>query len=480
MRRMSEPFPDDLRAAMESLSGAAGRLLDHIEADPSLCDRSRFEPMFDRAREILPVALGFDPDGPYGVQPWPILVSESRREEMLALSRRLSRLVRDLPRRVFGDDVEALQAFYGLHNPMLAMLLMSEPTGIPEMVCRLDLVDTPDGIKCIEFNAGNPGGWQHNALFQTFQDASPLADFMQPLDLWWDDSVDLLIDHMVRRVLADPQLGGEPSLNLAVVSANSHGYIPANHAPAYYQARLDDALARHAGGRAGRIHVVTSPELGFDKGKVVVAGDRIHGVVEMVAEPSSRELFRSSKAGHVLLFTPPVGPLVLGDKRNLTLLSERADSELFSDDEREMIHRYIPWTRTIAADRVASFRGGPEQDMRDLVAEHRDELVLKGGLSVGGEHVVIGRFVDDARWKWAVDTAFEKGSWVMQEFLDVPLFPLQHGENGWAPHRLVWGPFVFGEVDGGLFVRVLPTEEGPVVNIGTGAMAALPYVVPGA
>lgn len=480
MRPMSQLFPDDLRGSMEALSPAAGRLLDLVEADPSLLDRSRFEPTFEAAREILPVALGFDPDGPYGVQPWPILVSESRRREMLTLSRRLSRLVRDLPRRVFGDDVEALQAFYGLHNPMLAMLLMSEPTGIETMLCRLDLVDTPDGVKCVEFNAGNPGGWQHNALFRAFQEESPLADFMRPLDLFWDDTVDLLIDHMVRTVLADPKLGADDALHLAVVSANSHGYIPANHAPAYYQARLDDALARHAGGKPGRVHVVTSPDLGFEKGRLVLAGDRIHGVVEMVAEPSRADLFRSSKAGHVILFTPPVGPLVLGDKRNLTLLSERAASDLFDDDERELIESYVPWTRTVAADRAVSFRGGPQLGMADLLDRHRDDLVLKGGLSVGGEHVVIGRFVDDERWRWAVDTAFEKESWVVQEFLDVPLFPLQHGANGWAPHRLVWGPFVFGEVDGGLFVRVLPTEQGPVVNIGTGAMAALPYVVPDA
>jgi len=480
MRPMPQLFPDELRAAMEALSPAAGRLLDRVEADPTLLDRSRFEPMFDAAREILPVALGFDPDGPYGVQPWPILVSAGRRAEMLSLSRRLSRLVCDLPRRVFGDDLEALQAFYGLDNPLLAMLLMSEPTGIETMVCRLDLVDTPDGVKCIEFNAGNPGGWQHNALFPTFQEESPLAEFMRPLGLTWDDTVDLLIDHMVRTVLAEPELGGDDALHLAVVSANSHGYIPANHATGYYQARLDEALARHAGGKPGRVHLVTNPDLAFDKGRLVLAGDRIHGVVEMLAEASRADLFRAFKAGHLLLFTPPVGPLVLGDKRNLTLLSERAASDLFDAEERALIERYIPWTRTVDAGRSVSFRGGPELAMADLLADHRGDLVLKGGLSVGGEHVVIGRHVDDERWRWAVDTAFAERSWVVQELLDVPLYPLQHGPDGWAPHRLVWGPFVFGEVDGGLFVRVLPIDEGPVVNIGTGAMAALPYVVPDA
>lgn len=471
-------FPAEQRAAMAALSPAAGRLLDLVEADPSLLDRRRFEPMFEAARRILPVALGCDPEGPYGVQPWPILVSARRRDEMLALSRRLSRLVRDLPRRVFGDDLAALQAFYGLDNPLLAMLLMSAPNGIETMVCRLDLVDTPGGVKCVEFNAGNPGGWQHNALFETFRDESPLAGFMRSLDLAWDDTVDLLFDHMVRAVLAAPELAAGDSLNLAVVSADSQGYIPANHAPGYYQARLAAALARHAGGKPGRVHVVTNRELGFEAGRLVLAGDRIHGVVEMLAEPSRADLFRAFKAGHLLLFTPPVGPLVLGDKRNLTLLSERAASDLFSAEERALIERYIPWTRTVEAGRSVSFRGAAPQAMADLLDDRRRDLVLKGGLSVGGEHVVVGRHVDDERWRWAVDTALEAGSWVVQEFLEVPLFPLQHGPNGWAPHRLVWGPFVFGDADGGLFVRVLPEEEGPVVNIGTGALAALPYVVP--
>lgn len=48
------------------------------------------------------------------------------------------------------------------------------------------------------------------------------------------------------------------------------------------------------------------------------------------------------------------------------------------------------------------------------------------------------------------------------------------------PTLLVWGPFVFGDDYGGLFVRLLPTDRGPVVNTGRGAVLGLAFEVPGA
>jgi len=469
-------FPPAQRAAAESLSPAAGRLLDAVEADPALLTRARHEQLFEAARQVIPVLLRAAEDAPYSLQPWPLLLSASRHRQLEDMALGLARLVRSLPRRAFGNDAAKVRRFYALPSEMLATLLMAEPTGIDEVLCRLDVVDTAEGPKCVELNAGNCANWQASSLSPACLEASPFAGLLAEEGARWDDTVAILMRHAVRCCVADQQLAGD-ELNLAVVAATTDHYCMDNHPGEHYRRCFSAALAELAPRRRGRLHLVEGGELSFRDGTAMLDGDVIHGVVEQSNELTPQVLFRAAKAGRLKLFSAPVGPLVLGDKRNLALLSTAADAGLLDAADTALVHRSVPWSRLVARGVEVSFRGAAPRALSDLLHAERTDLVLKGALSVGGEEVVVGRLADEARWRRTVDAALDGSGWIVQEYLEAVTFPLQAGDDGWAPHRIVWGPWVFGEDYGGLFVRLLPETAGPVVNLGTGAGVGLAFVV---
>lgn len=471
----------DQRATAESLGPAAGRLLDLVEERPELLARRHHEPLFEAAREILPVLLTPDPEGPYALQPWPLLTSPERDRELAVMSVAVARLVRSVPRRAFASDPRRVQRHYGLESEMLATLLLGEPHGMEEALCRLDVVDTADGPRCVELNAGNVSGWQEVAVTPAFLEASPFAGLLEELGARWHDVTDGVLRHMVRTCAA-AGLGGDGPLNLAIVAAAGPVYGLHNHALGRYQTLFRAALEELAPGRGGRLHVVTPDGLDVRGVELVVGGDPIHGVLEATDEPTPRLLFRAFKAGGLKLFSAPVGPLVLGDKRNLALLStalERPDllDPPLDADERRAVERWLPWTRRVTRDATASFRGGRRRALQALLMEERQELVLKAALSYGGNEVVLGRGSEPAAWRRAVDQALDAdGAWVVQELLDTPTYPLQYGDDGWAPHRVVWGSFVLGDAYGGVSARAIPADRGRVVNIARGAKMAMIFV----
>lgn len=472
-------FPADQRAAAARLSPRMSELLDRVEAEPELLARRSFESTFAAARKRIPVFLGFDPEAPYGLQPWPVLLSPRREAELARAGRGLTRLMRSIPRRFFDDDPAALHRFYGLESEMLAILLLNEPLGVDEAISRLDMVDTADGVKCVELNCGNPASWQNNAVSQAMREQAPFSDLLAGDGVRWIDTSERLIRHAVTCAAAAPELAGD-ELNLAIVVA-THGarYSLDNHPVDHYRECFRRALAEEGGGRRGRLHVVTNDRMELEGGRLTLAGDPVHAVVGDVDERSRAPLFRAFKAGHLVHLSSPIGPLVLGDKRNLALLSENVDSGVFDAEERAVVERYVPWTRRVVADAASSLHGGPERPLPELLLARRGELVLKGALSVGGEAVVVGRAVTEPEWRRAVEAALDDGGWIVQEYLESTTYPLQCGDEGWAPHRVVWGPFVFGDEYAGLYVRVLPVDAGPVVNMGTGARVALAFVVEG-
>lgn len=72
------------------------------------------------------------------------------------------------------------------------------------------------------------------------------------------------------------------------------------------------------------------------------------------------------------------------------------------------------------------------------------------------------------------------GHWIAQEHLATPTHLFQCGHGGWAPHRLAWGRFLFGEELGGLFVRIVPVAREWVVNLGRGPQVAFAFTAGGA
>lgn len=468
-------FSDTQRAVQRRLSTTAERFLEFVEAHPRLLERRSFAPVHARMRRVVPNLLGTSGEA-YGMQPWPVLFSAARWREIERVTAGLDRLVRSLPRRLFGDDPRALADAFDLGSPERAELILAEPSGFAESICRGDFADTADGLRCLEWNAGSVGSWQCPALSPPLLAAEEYAPFFASIggEPTWVDTPRLLFRHTVRSCLARPGLVGD-ELNVLVL-AGPPPYHPATHAREAYDRTFRDVLAELAPGVRGEVRVVAAEAVESWYGAPRIGPLRFRAVIEQNEMLNPPDLYRAFKAGELMLLTGPAS-FVLGDKRNLALLSEHADSPRFSAEERELVRAYVPWTRVL---RPGTATGPPpeprEVDLLRHVRGGRAELVLKKGLSVGGMAVVIGSAVAETAWQAAVDAALAEGGWIVQQAVDPLPYAFQAGEAGWAPHRAIWGIFAFGGEAAGLFVRLSRRDRSPIVNVSQGAEYGLAFV----
>jgi uncharacterized circularly permuted ATP-grasp superfamily protein len=166
----------------------------------------------------------------------------------------------------------------------------------------------------------------------------------------------------------------------------------------------------------------------------------------------------------------------MSNKFNLALLSENADSNIFTREERELIVKYIPWTRKIVPGETTY--EGKIIDLEDFVRSNRERLVIKPSMGAGGVGVYIGQNLDETRWLEIVKTAFRTKGWLVQEYVESSPYLYQVGENRSTLHNVVWGFFVFGSRYAGGWVRVLPKEGNlGVVNSSQGAEESIIFEI---
>lgn len=446
----------------------AERWLAFVDERPELSRRSTFDAFFAEVRAATPSVCGVPTEAEDPVQPWPVWIEPELDRELEATSLALARLFRDLPRRVFGGDAGRVAEFLDLDRASVETLL-GEPALLGETLCRGDFLLTAEGPKLLEMNFGNLGGWQMSALTERYLARPDIADFLarHALGAGARDSIGELLRHVLGHALAHPLEPGP--LHLLVVVSNEGASSFASHPVRRYQRELFAALREIAPGRAARLEVARVGDLSFPGGEVHAGGRRAHAVIEQNDTEPRREIFRAFKAGLVHSYTAPLG-VVLGDKRWLALISERAGSGLFTPAETELIARAVPWTREVR-DATATF-GGESAPLPRLLAEQRERLVLKAGAGYGGEGVHVGRATDPERWRRAIDEALAEPGWIVQEHVEALRPRLQHGE-GSAPFHVVWGLLVFGERYGGAYLRLAPESLGPVVNVARGARVGI-------
>ena len=226
------------------------------------------------------------------------------------------------------------------------------------------------------------------------------------------------------------------------------------HRAERYEREYRRALEESGIARSGRVLLCGTDELVEEGGHLSVGGHRLHALAEFHDGSGDIRLpFRYFKMGRLHLVSGSISWL-LSDKRNLALISEHADTDQFTDAERELIHRHIPWTRLVRRGSVTR-EGRPIRIPDDLPA-HRQTLVLKKASSVGGRLVHVGKYRTDAEWRAVIARALHDGDWIVQEYLEMVPYCFQQGANGTGLHDLVWGLFVFGDHFGGAFLRMQP------------------------
>ena len=411
------------------------------------------------------------------LQQWPCWLESEQARELRTASVALARIFRSVPQRLFGGDAREIARFLGMPDDLMVSLLLSEPTFLDQTLCRGDFIETDHGLKLVEFNIGNLGGWQLSAFEPLYRSQPVVSAFLESegLAASCHNSIRGLLRHVVRHTLTTP-LGSGSEINLLVVVSDTGLSSLGAHPTAIHEREYRKVLAREAPGRGGRLTVARVGDLEFTRAGIQVAGRLFQAVVEQNDTRPSQEIFRYFKSGLVNCYTSPLG-MVLGDKKLLALLSSQAHSDVFDEAERRVLEKHLPWTRKVGGGPLR-FRG-EEGGALEMLRRHREELVLKAGSSFGGADVHVGPATSEEAWKEITAAAVAGEDWVAQEYLrgKPQIFPHPERPGEGVPYDLVWGLYVFGEEYGGAFLRMAPEGEKPVLNVGHGAQVGLAFEV---
>ncbi|HKV13290.1 MAG TPA: hypothetical protein VJ725_34435 [Thermoanaerobaculia bacterium] len=445
--------------AAAHLSPAAQRFLDYILRDPELTRRlDHLSPGEYFAR----------------LQSWPTFVDGEKLGEIRRATVELTRLVRSIPERIFENDPRRIAGYYGLRNEALVAILLDPPNGLDSVLVRNDYIDTADGFKCLEVNAGLIGGWQLRFFEQRVRSHPVIARFLEETGVspHHRDPLVVMLQFIIDHNLGKP-VAADGVLNTAIILRD--------RAPAGEEARLSrsyrDLLDRSGTGLTGEVVICSWADLSTRQNRIWHLDRRpIQALVQMSTEAPPDAIFRSFKAGRLSLYNGPINVL-FRDKRVLALLSEHAESAVFTAEERDVLRRHLPWTRAVGPG-AATWRGATAP-LPELLLAHREELVLKPSRGFQGTGVTFGHLTPPDAWARLVTEAVAQGGWLAQERAGSRPYVYQCGDQGYGIHDVVWGTFCFGEIYGGGFLRMMPRGTGGdgVINSARGATEGVLFEV---
>jgi hypothetical protein len=159
-------------------------------------------------------------------------------------------------------------------------------------------------------------------------------------------------------------------------------------------------------------------------------------------------------------------------KASLAVLSDEANTRLFTAEQQQAIAAHIPWTRLVE-ERHTQHQGSLI-DLVPFVLANRERLVLKPNDDYGGKGIVLGWTVEQGRWEQAVRTALAE-PYVVQQRIELPHEPfpaLVEGKVHWSERLLDTAPFVVhGAYADGCLTRI---ATDPLLNVSAGGGSTVP------
>jgi amino acid adenylation domain-containing protein len=466
----------------EIIQGHDSREIEAVHRRLSVCSLEFLK--FMKTHTLTAVGARPEIDGigeyPAHLNPWPTFVSRSFRQEMAQVAGAAFKLLKTLPRRIFNLNANEMAAYY--HIPV--NLAGTQVRGYNEdfadqLIARGDFVLTADGFRCLEMNISANLGGLHLPFFKSFYLQNPLiSEFLK------DHGITIVDQNLLSVFLRHAIQAAQGFLGASVAEFNLAIAFPEYGSQAdvdSLQAALDELFHRQlietAGGVTGKVVCCDLNQLRVEGDVLYYRRQEINILMEMyggVVPPEMIQLFQERR---LCLFNGPISGL-LSNKLNLALLSEQADSRLFSQEERQAIRRYIPWTRKIVSGNTSY--SGQTIDLPGFIRGQQQRLVIKPAARYGGQGVTVGRHTPPKAWQEVLERALREQNWLVQEYCEsLPLlYPAGQDQAKVLPHDAVWGTFIFGSLYGGSSVRVLPKDSsGGVINVQQGATASVVFEV---
>ena len=400
--------------------------------------------------------------GPRNIQPWPTFISRKVKNQLQEASTAVYHLVKQIPGRLFDNNPQKIGAYFGFPEEYIQLQLESVKDGhIENLLARGDFIFSSTGLKCLEYNiTASLGGWQQPILESAYLNSPFIAKFIQEYQVKTcnKNQYVILLQHLL--TIAKKKFYGDNhgEINIGFALHNYKHTRGTDVVEEEFNREYRLLLKEQGNHCQGRVFFSDFPYLTVDNDCIFYKGKRIHAMVEWYHGNVPAKFFYVSLLGNVIIYNGPITNL-LSNKLNLALLSENEDTGVFTPGEREIIKRYIPWTRRVVPGEVTFGTG--TFDLEDFLSSHREKLVLKPDRELGGKDIQVGKFTPAEQWEEAIGNALrdKDRNWLVQEYVEPLTHLYQYGDDGYAEHQLVWGLFVFGSAYAGGYLRVMPRHE---------------------
>jgi hypothetical protein len=328
--------------------------------------------------------------------------------------------IADLGERVVNAALQDTNLFAQLHLRPGEERLARLPAGPgrASTASRLDAFLLPDSLKFAEYNGESPAGAGYSeTLAEIFRQLPLFAKFDQRWDIHTYPLSAKLLDALIAAYV---DWGGDSRHpQMAIVDWRE---VPTWSEFEILKKRFEKL----------RVPVVLADprDLHFD-GKVLTAhGKKIDFVYrrvlinDIVARPKECEALLKAYEAKAVCVANDFRCKIPHVKAFFALLTDERNATLFSQNEKDLIRRHIPWTRVVSETKTAHY--GESIELLSYIRKHRDNLVLKPSDEYGGTGVTLGWETDERAWDATIDKAGaaakaggEAGCWIVQERIPI-------------------------------------------------------------
>jgi len=369
--------------------------------------------------------------------------------------------------RVALERPEVLERF-ALSDDEVRLARIDPRYATASTAARADAFILPDSLQFAEYNAESPAGPAYSQGLAELFDALPvMARFRERFAARHYTPASAILDALLASYR---EWGGTASPpQIAIVDWRE--------VPTYTEFELlrDMFVAR------GVPTVICDPrDLEYSRGALVANGVAIDFVYrrvlinDILARPDECRALVDAYAAGAVCVANTLRCKIPHKKAFFAVLTDERWRDLWSDQEREIVRRHIPWTALVEERRVT--RDGASIDLVAYLRANRERFVIKPNDEYGGTGVTLGRETSESEWDAAIARALAERArgWVAQERIQVrrEMFPVCDAGGVAMRDMLVdFAPYVFRGTVTGFLTRLSATGLANVTS-GGGQVAA--------
>lgn len=414
----------------------------------------------------------------YPVSTWPVLISNNMKNTLEQLCVRIPKLIKKIPELYFKNDEKMIADFYFKGNEILAKFAMICLKKDVDIGCRLDLTYSEDDFKVLEVNVGSSiGGWQVQSFEKIIRSLHlQLKDPATANDYESRNSQAIYMRFLVDQILSQVKPSLEDTINVFIGVGRIDDDEIKQSIIDFFGGLLQKEFALR--GLKGQAHIGQYASLLLKNNKLHLGNEPIHGVIAFNVEENEQipaDVFRAFIMDQVY-FPDNLASEICGDKRNLGLLRELAEQNMFSAIDNQLILKHIPWSSEIKPKSVSYAK--ETVSMIKFLHAYKEKLVIKAARGYQGKDVFVGKFSSDEEWEEAIKIALTEADFIVQEYNESINFIGPNQQQEWTEHKLIWGAFGFGIHYGGVWVRLSEVaNDVGVINSAKGAVEAIVYEI---